>query len=119
MLGYVILIQVIPLSHLEKMTTSSERTQRAWDGHIEHFLRHDTGFLNGNHELSWQPLRQFLSPVRDSNPYEHIAHFPKNDCRILYDSIGRDNVRERRVLTDKQLFQLVRSPHRPAQPCSS
>ncbi|KAK5937635.1 hypothetical protein PMZ80_010255 [Knufia obscura] len=87
------------------MTSPGARSQRDWDRHIENFLRQDTGFLGGCHDLSWQPLRRFLANVRDSNPYTTITHFPKNSCRILYDSIARDGARDRKVLNDKQLFQ--------------
>lgn len=89
------------------MTSPGARSQRDWDRHIENFLRQDTGFLGGCHDLSWQPLRRFLANVRDSNPYTTITHFPKNSCRILYDSIARDGARDRKVLNDKQLFQHV------------
>lgn len=100
------------------MVDSNARTQRAWDENIEHFLRHDTGFLDANHELSWQPLRKFLRAVRGSNPYTDHPWFEKNDCRVLYDGIGHNGFRERKVLTDEQLFQRVRVASAPIHPSS-
>jgi len=89
------------------MASSHSKSQRDWDKHIETFLKLDTGFLGGGHELSWQPLREFFETVRNSNPYANISHLPRNSCRILYDSISHDGKRDRKVLDDKELFQHV------------